>query len=390
MNSERRHAHRERPKELSYIQFEPGGGGIVLNASNQGLAFQASAALRRNGPIQLCVSPNPMAQIKLTAEIAWMDETQKSGGLRFTELRADARNQILQWLTQTSQSQTSAEEFTVSSCPLVEETDHRLFTGSLSLGNGTPHPLSSAADSAMLTGSHSANLVAPRIWGAPARLRLPPLISLGRQKPIPQPQLLIGLAIGSLILVLAFMTIFFSRAFRQEIGNSLVRIGEKLKGNHNAQPDRPSPMPMPMPIPVPESIPVQISKQTSVSPPSVANPVPASPAKESLDQVGPDASIQITQGTTDSATRSEDRQHSRQNTADARARRGRSARARQLWSALGAGDSSAEVPLAQLYLTGDGVPKNCEQARVLLRAAAKNGNIDALRQLRQLKTSSCR
>jgi PilZ domain len=91
MKPERRCISRERPKELSYIQLEPEGGGIVVNASEQGLAFHAAAALRQTGPIQICVSPNPLEQIKLTAEIAWMDETKKSGGLRITELTADTR-----------------------------------------------------------------------------------------------------------------------------------------------------------------------------------------------------------------------------------------------------------------------------------------------------------
>ena len=68
----------------------------------------------------------------------------------------------------------------------------------------------------------------------------------------------------------------------------------------------------------------------------------------------------------------------------ARLRSQRSAIVGQLWSALGKGDRSAETALAQHYLTGDGVPRNCEQARVLLRAASKNGDIEALRQLRKL------
>jgi TPR repeat protein len=55
-----------------------------------------------------------------------------------------------------------------------------------------------------------------------------------------------------------------------------------------------------------------------------------------------------------------------------------------------AGDSSAEVALAELYLKGDGVPRSCEQARVLLRAASKSGNIEALQQLRRLKKNTCR
>jgi TPR repeat protein len=75
---------------------------------------------------------------------------------------------------------------------------------------------------------------------------------------------------------------------------------------------------------------------------------------------------------------------------DPHSRAGRRAFARQLWSAIGAGDSSAEVPLAELYLKGDGVPKNCEQAAVLLRAASKNGNVEALEKLKNLSKKGCR
>lgn len=69
---------------------------------------------------------------------------------------------------------------------------------------------------------------------------------------------------------------------------------------------------------------------------------------------------------------------------------GRSARATQLWSEVGAGDSKAEVELARLHLKGDGVTRNCEQARVLLRAAAKRGNAEALQQYRKLDLAVCR
>jgi len=68
----------------------------------------------------------------------------------------------------------------------------------------------------------------------------------------------------------------------------------------------------------------------------------------------------------------------------------RSELAKQLWSAVGKGDASAEVALARLYITGDGVPRNCEQARVLLRAASRSGNTEAAQQLQQLKKSRCR
>jgi len=86
------------PDELSYIQFEPEGGGIVLNASEEGLAFHAAAPLRQSSPIRLCVSPNPEQRIELQAEIAWMDPAKKSGGLELKEVSTDLRDKIGQWL----------------------------------------------------------------------------------------------------------------------------------------------------------------------------------------------------------------------------------------------------------------------------------------------------
>jgi PilZ domain-containing protein len=178
MKPERRCTRRERPNGLSYIQFEPEGGGIVVDASEQGLAFHAAAVLQQAGPIQLCVSPNPMEQIKLTAEIAWMDEKKKSGGLRFKELTGDAKNQVLQWLAQTGESEAPGGKFTVPSCALAEETGLRF-------GNGTPDQLPPAPDSAIPSPADSATLVDPRLWSAPGTAFLPAPFSQQGQSPIP-------------------------------------------------------------------------------------------------------------------------------------------------------------------------------------------------------------
>src|SRR3981189_1969130 len=128
MNSERRSTHRERTEDLCYIQFKPEGGGIVVNASQQGLAFHAASAVLQPGPMQLCISPNPMQRIELTAEIVWIDGTKKFGGLRFTELTADARNQIGQWLTQTRKSAAPEGNFVSPSCAPKEEAAHHAHT----------------------------------------------------------------------------------------------------------------------------------------------------------------------------------------------------------------------------------------------------------------------
>jgi hypothetical protein len=60
-----------------------------------------------------------------------------------------------------------------------------------------------------------------------------------------------------------------------------------------------------------------------------------------------------------------------------------------LWKAVGKGNPAATMILSDLYLRGDGVPKNCDQARVLLNAAARKGSKAAGERLRNLQTFGC-
>jgi hypothetical protein len=62
----------------------------------------------------------------------------------------------------------------------------------------------------------------------------------------------------------------------------------------------------------------------------------------------------------------------------------------QLWVAVQAGDSKAALELAELYIKGDGVPQNCQQARVLLLVASERRNTAAIKRLQQLdKGTAC-
>ena len=60
-----------------------------------------------------------------------------------------------------------------------------------------------------------------------------------------------------------------------------------------------------------------------------------------------------------------------------------------LWSEVEAGDVSAEVHLGQLYAHGNGVPKSCGQARMLLNSAAKKGSVEAKQKLEELAEAGC-
>ena len=63
---------------------------------------------------------------------------------------------------------------------------------------------------------------------------------------------------------------------------------------------------------------------------------------------------------------------------------------------LGPGDpgllslnAAAALLLSDLYVTGDGVPRNCDQARLLLDAAARKGVPGAGERIRDLPNLGC-
>jgi hypothetical protein len=61
-----------------------------------------------------------------------------------------------------------------------------------------------------------------------------------------------------------------------------------------------------------------------------------------------------------------------------------------LWKAVSEQNTRADILLADLYLLGDGVPKSCDQARLLLVAAAKKGAPEAALKLRNIESGGCR
>ena len=64
--------------------------------------------------------------------------------------------------------------------------------------------------------------------------------------------------------------------------------------------------------------------------------------------------------------------------------------AKWLWKAVGKQNRTATVLLADLYWHGDGVSKSCDQARLLLVAAAKKGDSAAGDKLRSLESGGCK
>jgi TPR repeat protein len=165
--------------------------------------------------------------------------------------------------------------------------------------------------------------------------------------------------------------------FRPQVGASLIHLGQKITGiGPQRQPSSPLPSLSPVPaypLPSAEPKPDVLQEEASADsalPPDSSRQLNSQSAGLAIPRTKEDPDRSVDSPTSNSA-------------------QDRSAEVTRLWSAVASGNYSAEVDLARLYLRGDGVPHNCEQAKVLLQAAGKHGSVEALQQLKELRTGGC-
>ena len=97
MHEQRRMSLRKAPERLTYINLESGYAGIVRDISDGGLRFRVIDPLQGSEQVHFWFVTN-FSRIGGTGDLVWMDETKKTGGLRFTELSEESREQIRSWL----------------------------------------------------------------------------------------------------------------------------------------------------------------------------------------------------------------------------------------------------------------------------------------------------
>lgn len=191
--TERRSSPRTKLQRLAYIHIEPDNGGIVLDASSDGLGFHSMSAIERNGPMHFSLQEQNR-RIDVCGELIWTDEMQKSGGLKFTTLTSEARSQIGEWV--------SRPEITEEQHSTVGAAFLRAFPG---LGmRRQPLPGSFA-------GSFSA---ARTVLKARVQVRLSSFSG----------GVLAGIIASSLVFCLAYL----GYGYRHQFGESLIRWGERL------------------------------------------------------------------------------------------------------------------------------------------------------------------
>ena len=377
MQTERRCAQRKVSRGIAYIEFEAGSAGIILDASEKGLGFRAADAVQQLGPsrIWIWISPRSEERIEITGNVVWTDSSNKTGGLRFIETGANSSDQIRKWLWQPGELEVSHQfqHFprpvrSAEHLPEVRrETRHR--------AKLLPSPIASRAKTEVDEPPPTGLLA---ISGLPS-LSTSNLPGQSQDSRASQRGIAYRLATGFLVGVLVWAVVMLFQMFRPEVGTSLIHLGEKITGIGPQQ--QPS-----SPLPSSASVPAHPSPSTEAK--------PDVPQKEALGDsaLPPDFSRQVPSQSPNPAGPhiKEARDRSAYPLSPPNSAQDTSAEVTRLWSAVASGNASAAVDLARLYLRGDGAPQNCEQAKVLLRAAANGGSLEARQQLKKLRTAHCR
>jgi hypothetical protein len=187
--------------------------------------------------------------------------------------------------------------------------------------------------------------------------------------------------------------------FHGEVGQGLIWLGERMGGRSertlpssanapvsvhpSEHPATAAPAPDPPPSP---SVPA--SSEPAIQEPSAADATPQSAADPP-----PSHSPSTTNSSPGTSASSRDPGQSEYLQAEQLLRAnsgvGTGEAVQLLWISVEKGNPYAEIALADLYWHGRGVPKNCDQTRILLAAAARKGNPEAHRRLEQFQQEGC-
>jgi PilZ domain-containing protein len=117
MDTDRRLQERKQPEQMVFCKLGGDESCSVLNLSEDGLCFESLTPIEEKGLLQLRLSVDLNSAIEATGQLAWIDSAKRTGGMRFLELSAPAREQIHAWL-----------EMRVSSVQFVPIERHRAET----------------------------------------------------------------------------------------------------------------------------------------------------------------------------------------------------------------------------------------------------------------------
>src|SRR5215469_11593848 len=355
MNENRRLQERKQPEPIVFCKLGGEESGSVLNLSEDGLCFESLAPIEEKDLLQLRLSVDLNSAIEAAGQLAWIDSAKRRGGLRFLELSAPAREQIRAWLNETS---------TASS------------------------------------GRNDAPPEEPAIW---QKMSVPntQLVPIERYRAQTRWQFLRGVLVGFGICAVVMIPIWYAagtkpgRPARTTAGaiRAEQSSAEQIQASV-AQPVSPSALiseptaTKPLAQAIAAAAPTGWAQRQSPQRAGAfstdlmtrtSSPSPTKqPAKAGPLRASPAAVVPVSAASKAHSSSRQVQHPKKVSTAP-----------QQLWSALQAGNTKAAVALADRYTRGEGVPLNCEQARILLLVASEKNNAEAPKKLRELDKGGC-
>ena len=232
MQQERRLCRRKPLEQLAYISLASDNGGIVLDVSEGGLGFHAVAPVEAGEPIHFRFPVRPVAGIEVVGEVVWKDETGKSGGLRFTHLPDEVREQIRIWSGPPRMNlpvvPVSAPTTEIKSAPASKDDLAFAEANQPLSGNRKPSPFTAPVNPLSMfppePRSAAGGAVATRHHSVSSRHSVTALV--------------LTIVLASVIAIG-----IASYVYMREAGESLVHLGEKIRGGSRSQPVMPAPAP---------------------------------------------------------------------------------------------------------------------------------------------------
>jgi hypothetical protein len=377
--------------QLVYVELESGNGGMMLSVSEEGFSFRAVTPVRPNGKIHFSFLINDSEKLEGFGNIEWTEDDGKVAGLQFADLTPQFQQSLRRWLSQLSapavptfsDSHSNKLNFGPSvldpkisdhpaPTPDVEPRAALGPTFSQTLLNAVESPVRPLGDPSREAFRNEARPSLPSLsaWDYSRELQ-------ERSRPRRNPVATVAVA----VCVVALGVLLYG--YRDFVGQYLISLGQKMSPAQQTTPTQPTAVQpsaqSPSAKPASDSSPalttanIQETPRESTPQPGSGNSTPpiSNPNGAKTEVAAPNKSPAETQFVDVPRNLSPDEQ------------------ARSLWSAVAQGNTSAEVALAKLYLIGGGVTKNCDQARVLLQAAAKKGNGEAIDKLSQLQSQGC-
>jgi hypothetical protein len=402
--------------QLVYVELDASNGGMMLTVSEDGFSFRAVSPVRTTSRTPFSFVINGAQKLDGFGKIEWTKDDGKVAGLQFTDVTSEFLNSLRIWLAQLcapsappapTQSDSSPEiSYRPSYHPSTKKNGDHVSAAEQSAPQqsferpvvqqlASEHLKETAVQPLTSLGLNFAQISpeetrhsngTARISAPPVSVAAAPVLSEWSYPEAPPRSRGNGLVMAAAIVCLLGLAILLY-SYREMLGQTLISLGQKMSATSETSQSQTSKTPE-----TPKPVGGTPQAATPAPPPDVPQPPAGTQSqsghlndssynvRDNPAAVKPDSTFQDgRRDSTGAAAGSKDNLIVT-DSAD---------QVRSLWSAVSQGNTSAEVTLAKLYLIGGGVPKSCDQAKVLLQAAAKKGNGQAIDKLSQISQQGC-